>query len=59
VKLLKNRPPKNSKERWLAAIIERRGARKAAVALANKNIRTAWAMVRYGKSYEAPAALAA
>jgi len=59
VKLLKNRPPRNCKERWLASIIERRGAKKAAVALANKNIRTAWAMVKYSKAYEAPASLMA
>jgi len=37
--------PKTTKDRWLWAIVERSGKCKAAVALANKNVRTAWAML--------------
>jgi transposase len=58
-KVLKNREPRNSKEAWLKALMERCGVRKAAVALANKNIRTAWAMLHYGKAYQKPAMLVA
>jgi len=44
--------PKSSKDRWLQALIERAGAGKASVALANKNVRTAWAMLTTGESYQ-------
>ncbi len=53
------RSPKNTKEQWLKDLIERRGLRRAAVALVNKTIRTAWAMLHYGKDYQTPAAIAA
>ena len=36
---------------WLQALIERRGFNKAAVALANKNARTLWAMATKGETY--------
>jgi transposase len=39
-------------ERWLLALVNRRNANVAAVALANKNVRTAWAMLAHGKPYE-------
>jgi transposase len=42
--------------RWLQALVERRGFNKAAVALANKNARVLWAMARQDKTYEAAAA---
>ena len=58
-KVLKNREPRNSKEAWLKALMERCGVRKAAVALANKNIRTAWAMLHYVKAYQKPSMLLA
>jgi len=51
---LTRRAPKNAKEQWLKALIERRGPSRAAVALANKNVRTAWAMLRYNTPYEPP-----
>lgn len=57
VNALRRRPPKNSTEQWLQALIERRGPGRAAVALANRNIRTAWAMLRDGTTY-APGAVA-
>ena len=44
--------PKGSKDKWLQAIIERNGVSRAAIALANKNVRTAWAMVTQGTEYQ-------
>ena len=43
--------PKSLKDRWLKDLIERAGPNRAAVALANKNVRTAWAMVTQGTEY--------
>jgi len=44
--------PKSSKDRWLKDLIDRAGPRRAAVALANKNARTAWALVTQGTEYQ-------
>ena len=44
--------PKSSKDRWLRDLIERAGPRRATVALANKNARTAWALVTQGTEYQ-------
>ena len=44
--------PRTSKDRWLKDLIERAGPRRAAVALANKNVRTAWALVTQGTEYQ-------
>lgn len=52
VNALRKRPPRNTKEQWLKRLIERRGPGRAAVALANKNIRTAWAMLRNNTAYK-------
>ncbi|MBT3788613.1 MAG: IS110 family transposase [Rhodospirillaceae bacterium] len=40
---------------WLANIIARKPAKVAAVALANKNARIVWALLRQGGTYEKPA----
>ena len=44
--------PRSSKDKWLKAITERNGVSRAAIALANKNVRTAWAMVTQGTDYQ-------
>ena len=48
----KLKKPKSAKGRWLKAINERDGESRAAIALANKNVRTAWAMVTQGTEYQ-------
>jgi len=44
---------------WLAELLQRRSTKVAAIALANKNARTAWAMMAHGTFYEEPAPRAA
>jgi transposase len=44
---------------WLAALLARRPTKVAAIALANKLARMAWAMMARGEPYREPAALAA
>ena len=51
-KIVASRPPKTGKDAWLKSLIERRGLRRAAVALANKTVRTAWAMLHYDTEYQ-------
>jgi transposase len=43
---------------WLGAMIERRHKNVAAVALANKNARTVWALLRHGREFKADYAAA-
>ncbi|CAH1530258.1 transposase [Vibrio owensii] len=45
------RPPRTKKEKWLLALIDRRGKKCAAVALANKNVRTAYALLTKNTDY--------
>jgi transposase len=51
VSKLKNRPAKTEKERWLKALIERRGVNCASMALANKTARTAYALLKNNTDY--------
>jgi hypothetical protein len=44
--------PRSLKDRWLKDLIERAGPNRAAVALANKSVRTAWAMMTQGTDYQ-------
>src|SRR4029077_20300550 len=44
---------------WLTALLARRPTKVAAIALANKLARMAWAMMARGERYREPAALAA
>ena len=44
---------------WLTALLTRRPTKVAAIALANKIARIAWAMMAKGERYKEPAALAA
>ena len=53
IQVLEKRPPRTEKERWLVALIQRRGKGRAAVALVNKTIRTAWAMLAHQEAYRA------
>ncbi len=42
----------DKRSRWLRNLVERRGVNRAAVALANKNARTIWALLRRGEQYQ-------
>jgi transposase len=44
---------------WLTRLLARRPAKVAAIALANKLARIAWAMMARNERYQEPAALAA
>jgi transposase len=43
----------DQRSKWVRALIERRGKNKAAVALANKNARIAWVLLRSEQTYAA------
>lgn len=43
--------PKTPKDRWIMGLVARAGYGKASVALANKNVRTAWALLTKGGEY--------
>lgn len=45
--------------RWMCAVAERRGHNKAVVAIANKNARILWAMMRSGQDYRPAPAMTA
>ncbi len=51
INALARREARTPKELWLKSLIERRGSGRAAVALANKTVRTAWSMLRHEQEY--------
>nr|MBF4390842.1 IS110 family transposase [Vibrio anguillarum] len=46
------RAPTTEKERWLKSIVERRGKKIAAIAMANKTVRTAVALIKSDSDYQ-------
>jgi len=44
--------PQTAKQAWLQALVQRVGVKRACIALANKTVRTAWALLATGKKYE-------
>ena len=58
VNQVNRRDARTGKEQWLKGVIARRGKRRAAVALANKTVRTAYAILRDGTQYKAQALVA-
>lgn len=52
-KALQKRPARTAKEQWYLALIARRGTRCAAMAYANKTVRTAWAILHHDSEYQA------
>lgn len=51
IQRVRTRGPNSDLERWLADLIARRGENRAAVALANKNVRRAWAIIRHERGF--------
>ena len=52
------RPGSKLMTEWMRALLQRKPRKLAAVALANKIARTAWAMMRSGETYRRPSAAA-
>lgn len=44
--------PQTVKQAWLIDLVKRAGVKRACIALANKTVRTAWAMLATGESYQ-------
>jgi transposase len=42
--------PQTAKKAWLIRLVHRAGIKRTCIALANKTVRTAWAMLRYEKN---------
>lgn len=54
-KAIEKRAPQTVKEEWFLNLIARRGMRCAAMAYANKTVRTAWAMISQNTEYKVAA----
>ena len=52
IRQLKKRGPSTGKERWLLALVHRRGTKVAAIALCNKTVRTAYALLSNNTTYQ-------
>jgi len=44
--------PKTAKQAWLIKLVQRAGIKRSCIALANKTVRTAWAMLRHDNKYK-------
>jgi transposase len=44
--------PKTEKQRWLINLVRRAGVKRTCIALVNKTIRTAWALLHSGETYQ-------
>lgn len=44
--------PRTAKQAWLRQLVDRVGVKRASIALANKTVRTAWALLATGTRYE-------
>jgi transposase len=44
--------PKTAKQAWLIKLVQRAGIKRSCIALANKTVRTAWAMLRHENKYK-------
>jgi transposase len=51
IKLRAQDKPPGEKARWFLQLAERQGDNRAVVAFANKNVRTAWALLAYNRTY--------
>ena len=59
IRSLEKRPCRTPKEVWLKDLVARRGKKVAAIALANKNVRTAYALIKQNKEYKPQLLIAA
>ena len=44
--------PRTVKQAWLSELVKRAGVKRACIAMANKTVRTAWALLATGESYK-------
>ena len=51
--------PKTVKQAWLIQLVKRAGIKRTCIALTNKTVRTAWAMLRHESKYEQQQLIAA